>query len=72
MSARSLLSTSLCTSCGINDGCCNPTCLDDCKNLEDLLDRFEALEEFAADMKSETARWPNGETRKKCIYTFVK
>ncbi|KAM7404603.1 hypothetical protein PAMP_011936 [Pampus punctatissimus] len=29
-----------------------PTCLDDFKNLKDLLDRFEALEKIAAYMKS--------------------
>ncbi|KAK5923554.1 hypothetical protein CgunFtcFv8_000513 [Champsocephalus gunnari] len=30
-----------------------PTCLDDFKNLKDLLDRFEALEKIAAYMKSD-------------------
>ncbi|TNM87188.1 hypothetical protein fugu_007418 [Takifugu bimaculatus] len=46
-----------------------PSCLDDFKNLKDLLDRFEALEEIAAYMKSDRfiktpvnnkmARWGN-------------
>lgn len=31
----------------------HPTCLDDFKNLRDLLDRFEALEKIAAYMKSD-------------------
>lgn len=31
----------------------HPTCLDDFKNLRDLLDRFEALEKIASYMKSE-------------------
>ncbi|XP_031142610.1 glutathione S-transferase Mu 3-like isoform X2 [Sander lucioperca] len=31
----------------------HPTCLDDFKNLKDLLDRFEALEKIAAYMKSD-------------------
>ncbi|XP_076598267.1 glutathione S-transferase Mu 3-like [Chaetodon auriga] len=31
----------------------HPTCLDDFKNLKDLLDRFEALDKIAAYMKSD-------------------
>ncbi|TMS16185.1 Glutathione S-transferase Mu 3 [Larimichthys crocea] len=31
----------------------HPTCLDDFKNLKDLLDRFEALEKISAYMKSD-------------------